>query len=80
MIDSQRRAKLIVASGGAAGPYIMLPESRLDEVRELFDRNGIDYWVESQAISMDGKPAFVVINLGHSGDAAKVQAILDSAA
>lgn len=80
MIDSQTRRKLVVSSGGTAGPYIMVPEDQLGEVQELLDQHRINYWVESNAISLDGKPAVAVINLGHAGDATKIQAILDSAA
>jgi hypothetical protein len=79
MIDSQTRRKLRVSIDGTAGPYIMVPVDQLSEVQELLDQNEIKHWAESDAISLDGGPAVAVINLGHDGDAAKVQSILDSA-
>jgi hypothetical protein len=57
----------------------MLPFSQLDEVRRLLDGRGIRYWVEENAISMDGGPETVVVNLGREGNAMAVQAVLDGA-
>jgi hypothetical protein len=63
--------------GGAGWPYIELAVDRLDEVRKLLDRDKVPYWVDSIAISINGKPAATVINLGFEVDASRVQAILD---
>ncbi len=79
MIDAETRTPLRVTNDGIAGPYLMLPVSQLDRVRNLLDRDDIKYWVDTCAISLDGKPAMVVVNFGRSGDAARVQAILDGA-
>ncbi len=65
--------------GGAGGLYIKLTLDQLDKVRNLLDRDEIPYWVDSIAISIDGKPAVTVINLGLNNNAAQVQAILDEA-
>src|SRR5690349_5461393 len=77
MIDTSKGKRLVVSDDGAGGPYIKVPVNQLDEIRERLDRNGVDYWVDSMAISIDGRPARTVINLGLTGDAARVQAILD---
>ena len=58
----------------------MVPLEPLKCVRDRLDKNQVPYWVESDAISVDGKPAIAFINLGLSADANKVQALLDSAA
>jgi hypothetical protein len=79
MIDTANRRPLQVSTEGTAGPYIRLPLSQLDEVKRLLDARHVRYWVEEQAISFDGGPYMVVINLGREGDAAAVQAILDDA-
>jgi hypothetical protein len=79
MTDTSTSERLRVATDGTAGPYIMLPLSQLDEVRELLNRQEIPFWVDSHAISLDGEPLIAVINLGLYGDASKVQAILDEA-
>jgi hypothetical protein len=55
----------------------MVPVDRLGEVRALLDSNKVSYWVDEEAISLDGNPEFVVINLGREGDAARVQQLLD---
>ena len=79
MIDTLNRKRLRVLDGGAGGPYIEVTMDQLDEVRKRLDRDEIPYWVDSIAISIDGKPAVTVINLGLNNDAARVQAILDEA-
>jgi hypothetical protein len=79
MIDTSRAKRLIVSDDGAGGPYIKVPVTRLDEIRERLNRSGVNHWVDSMAISIDDKPAVTVINLGLTGDASRVQAILDQA-
>jgi hypothetical protein len=78
MIDAMTRKPLRVSTDGTAGPYLMLPVSQLDEVRELLDDHSIRYWVEEDAISLDGAPETAVINLGHAADVEAIQAILDT--
>lgn len=58
----------------------MLPKEQLDEVRHLLEINQIRFWVDHQPISIDGKPAVVVINLGRRTNPQHVQTILDAAA
>ncbi len=79
MIDSQTRGAIRVSTDGTAGPYIMLPLNQLSQIRQRLDQHKIHYWVDPDAISLDGKPAVAIINLGLSGDAKRVQAILDHA-
>jgi hypothetical protein len=45
----------------------------------LLDANNIRYWVDEDAISVDGRPEVTVVNLGHGSDAGSVQKILDRA-
>jgi len=80
MIDTQNRREIRVTTDGAAGPYIMIPLNQLSQVRERLDQHAIRYWVDPDAISLDGNPAVAVINLGLSENAKAVQAILDDAA
>jgi hypothetical protein len=79
MIDARNGKRLQVLDGGDGGLYIKLIVDQLDEVRKRLDGEKIPYWVDSIAISIDGKPAVTVINLGHKNDAAQVQVILDKA-
>lgn len=78
MTDAITQKPLRVSTEGTAGPYLMVPVSQLDEVRRLLDSRHIRYWVEENAISLDGAPETAVINFGREGDAAAVQAVLDS--
>ena len=57
----------------------MVPVDQLREIRSLLDANSVGYWVDEQAISLDGNPEMAVINLGRGGDAASVQRLVDSA-
>ncbi len=79
MIDEMNRSPLRVASDGVAGPYLMTPVAQLARIRELLDRRAVRYWVDADAISLDGRPAIAVINFGRAGDAARLQDLLDEA-
>ncbi len=78
MTDVTTHQRLRVSTDGTAGPYIMVPVSQLEEVKALLSRNRIHYWVDENAISLDGKPEIAVINLGRGANASAVQNILDS--
>lgn len=78
MIDAMTRKPLHVSTEGAAGPYISLPVSQLDEVCRLLDEHKVRYSVEEEVISLDGGPEIAVIDFGRNADALAVQAILDS--
>jgi hypothetical protein len=69
---------LYVSADGTAGPYIMLPFSQLAELRELLDSQKIRYSVDEFAISLDGGPETIVVDLGRGVDAQTVQSLLDT--
>lgn len=77
MIDSQAQKPVKVSPGGTAGPYIRIPLDQLPRLREKLDQHKVRYWVDSHAISLDGKPPVIYVNLGLSEDAKRIQAILD---
>ncbi len=77
MIDAITRNPLRVSTDGTAGPYIMVPVSQLDEVRQLLEKNRIRCWVEEDVISLNGAPEVAVVNLGPVADVTAIQAILD---
>jgi len=79
MLDELTKNRFRVGDAPGAGPYLVLPFSQLGRVREVLDQNAIHYWVDSTAISLDGKPAKIVINFGRNGDANQIQALLDEA-
>lgn len=78
MADVATKNSLRVSTDGTAGPYIMVGVSQLDDVRRILDSRQIVYWVEENVISLNGAPEIAVINLGRRGDAAAVQAALDT--
>lgn len=77
MIDAMTRKPLYVSTDGTAGPYIMVPLSQLADVRRILDKDGIRYWVEENAISLDGAPETTVVNLGRGADVKAIQAAID---
>ena len=79
MIDQTTQKPFRIKSDEVAGPFLMLPLAQLESVHEVLDRHAIRYWVDSFAVSLDGKPAKIVINFGKTGDAARIQAALDEA-
>ena len=78
MIDTSTDKPLYVSTDGEAGPYIMVPVMQLERVRTLLDTDKTPYWVDEEAISLDGKPEITVINLGRGTDPINVQRLLDS--
>jgi hypothetical protein len=79
MSDETTKARYRVKSDQVAGPFLMLPLAQLATVRDILDRHAIRDWVDSFAISLDRKPAKIVINFGRTGDAAKIRTVLDEA-
>lgn len=78
MTDATTQQRLRVSTDGTAGPYIMVPVSQLEEVKTLLNRHRLYFWVDENAISLNGTPEIAVINLGRGANAAAVQNILDS--
>ena len=79
MIDVTTKKLLRVSTDGTAGPYLTVPVSQLSEVRKLLTGHRIRFWVEENAISLNGAPEVAVINFGRGADPVAVQAILDGA-
>ena len=77
MIDTTTQKPLCVSTDGGAGPYIVVPVAQLDQVRTLLDVNKVSYWVDEEALSLDGKPEIIVINLARRSDPAMLQRLLD---
>jgi hypothetical protein len=57
----------------------MVSVELLEKVQSLLAENGIPHWVDHTAVSVDGRPAVRVINLGRKVDSRRVQALLDAA-
>ncbi len=78
MIDATTQMPLCVSTDGGAGPYIIVPIGQLEKVIAILDSNKVPYWVDEEAISLDGKPEIVVVNLGQRSDPTMIQRLLDS--
>lgn len=75
----KKREKVQVHLEYPPRPYIMVPVDQLALVREALDRNGVGYWVEAAAYSINHGPSVAFINLERSADPTAVQVILDNA-
>ena len=80
MSDAVTGQPIRVSTDGTSGPYIMVPATQVERVRRVLEANGIPHWVDHRVISVDGKAAIAVINLGRRTDARQVQSLLDTAA
>jgi hypothetical protein len=80
MIDSTTQARITVSTDGDAAPYIMVPLYQLEAVKDVLRNQRIYFWVDSDAISLHGKPEIAVVNLGRDADVGQVQHLLDAAA
>ena len=78
MMDTITHKPLYVSTDGDAGAYIMVPVAQLEGVTALLDANKVPYWVDEEAISLDGKPEMAVINLGVEATRKPIQHLLDS--
>lgn len=74
----EENSKLEVITEGTAGPYITVKLSQLDDVRKILDQNNIKYSVEEDAISYDGGPYTLNVNLDYNVDVQLVQNILNA--
>jgi hypothetical protein len=79
MIDATTHERMIVSGDGTAGPYVMVPVEQLQVVETVLRAHGISYWVDSDAISLNGKPEITVVNLGRGVRAEQIQHLLDAA-
>jgi hypothetical protein len=80
MTDPSNQRPVQVTTAGTSGSYSMLALDLLERVRKLLQENDIPHWVGHHAISVDGRPAVVVINLDRKADPRRVQDLLDAAA
>ena len=79
MTDVNTHKPLHVVTAGGVWPYISVPFTQLDDLKQILDSHGIKYWVEENVFSMDGGPEIATVNFGRNGDAHAIQAALDSA-
>ena len=70
-------APLVVSTDGTAGPYIIVAADQLGPVVHTLRDQSIPLDVDDKAVMLDGRPALMVIDLGHDADVERVQGILD---
>jgi hypothetical protein len=73
----RRQPKLTVSTNGTAGPYIIVPTSRAQALRDYLAENGIQTTHDQGQLQSEGKDLEDVLNLG-SADPKQVQRLLDA--
>jgi hypothetical protein len=76
-MSQSTKTPLRVSPGGRAGPYVMVPVSELDDIKKLLDEHSVAYWVDENAISLNGEPEVTYINFRDGIDAMRIQRVLD---
>jgi hypothetical protein len=76
MIDSLTNEPIRIAFM-ESGPYVFVQLDQLEQVKKILDEGGFRYWVDEDAISLNGQPYTSVVNLGREADVAAIQDLLD---
>lgn len=77
MIDAATRQPLQVIDGGQAGPYLVIRIDQLDPVLAALDEASVDYWVDEEAVSVDGDPEVTFVNFSEDTNRQSLQHLLD---
>ncbi len=77
MINSITNEPIRVSKYPEAWPYIRVPLDQLDQLKKLLDHAGCRYFVNVYAVSTDGEPYTIVVDLEHRADVAGIQRVLD---
>jgi hypothetical protein len=79
MIDTATQKKITVSFYGEGPPYIIAPLDRLRAVESILRDNHVSFWTDSEALSLNGQPEVVFVNLERGTSVAQVQRLLDDA-
>ena len=77
MKDPITGARITVNTDGTAGPYIIVPESLVENILELFESNGVQF-VERPGSVKGKNDSDTIFDLGLDADVEVVQTLLDS--
>ena len=78
MIDSTTQQRMSVSKESTEGPYIMVPLDQLEAVKSVLREHDVYFWVDTFAISLEGRPEVTVVNLGRNANAEQIQQMLDA--
>ena len=80
MIDTTTHRRLRVSTdSGGEWSYIVVPFMQLEQIETVLTANKVPYWVDEEALSVDGKPEVIFVNFEQGADAAFIQKLLDEA-
>ena len=80
MTEQTTREPIRLNIGERGYSSIHLLVSRLDEVKNLLTKNGVNYWVSDNYYSWNGGPEYAHIYLSIKSNLEQVRALLDSIA
>ena len=79
MIDSTTKQPIQVRTEDPLRPYLVVPDSQLDQVSALLTSNGVRFRVDHLRIAFNGKPPVAYIWISRGTDPDRVQTVLDTA-
>lgn len=68
----------IILTHGRLESNIQVCVEQLKSVISLLDTNDINYYVDEESISLDGKPEIIIVHLNKNSDVNKVQNVFNS--
>jgi hypothetical protein len=78
MSDKSPKMPVFLSTDEDLGPYLMILESQLEEIRRLFDANHLSYEVDEESLSIDDGPETTFVYLAPGTSAEKVRQVLEN--
>ena len=78
MTNSITKKRIVVSTPGDSGSYVIVPLEQIEGVKKTFDKNEVKYWCDPDAISSNGRPYVMIVNLRIGQDPIQVQSLLDN--
>ena len=78
MIDKVTGNRIEVKCDGTAGPYVIVPESQVAKVCDLFKANDISFDKNARSIT-DPHGTDTIFDLGKEADVERIQSLFDGA-
>ena len=79
MVDMETKERIEVNTDGGEGPYVLVPFDQVPRIRRVLRKHQIAHTLAQDVIEYDDSPAIAMIDFGRTGNAAKIQKVLDAA-
>jgi hypothetical protein len=79
MIDSTTKEPIRVRTEDPLRPYLVVPDSQLDQVSAVLTSNGVRFSIDNLRFSFSGRPPVAYVKIARGTDPNQIQALLDTA-